>query len=152
MKIRFNTALIPNEIKLLCLEFYYRFLKHNKYCSVYIPKNIKSSTLQVETSAMHSIDGKYQFGARLVSRIPLNSQEFKVRMWIMDTFTIPTVDNKDFVCTAIASYCSEVDDELDVVENEEYKIHQTSPSGWWYASDKDNNKGKFVHALLSVDG
>ena len=138
--------LIPDDIKAICIAYYYKFLVYNEYCSVNFQKQLNAPKLLIATAVFEEKDGEkpYPYAGRLVSRVPLNGSKSKVNIRVIETFSgSPLVDGEEFTCTAINNYYASVTDELDMTEGEKYTIMQTSPSGWWYAVNEDGDDGMF---------
>eukprot|EP01084_Bolivina_argentea_P202356 345762_1 len=134
--------LIPDDIKTLCIRFYYKFLMYNEYCDVQFKKEFDAPKLLIQPAVLIACD-KIQFGCRLVSRLPINIMDniCKVSIKIIELFNMNQLEDEEFECIAINDYYASVTDELDLVKDDKYTIMQTSPSGWWYAVNGDGEDG-----------
>ena len=143
--------LIPDDIKAICIAYYYRFLVYNEYCLVNFKKQWNAPKLLIETVIVPQEEGKadkvHLYSGRLVSTIPINQSNSKVKIMIKEIFAT----DAEFTCTAINDYYASVTDELDLIDGATYTIMETTPSGWWYAVNDDGEDGvSIVSHILSM--
>eukprot|EP00483_Globobulimina_turgida_P013712 UN13738 len=97
-------SLIPDDIKALCVVFYYKFLTYNEYCNVEFKKEFDSPKLLIQNELKVGTITTIPWGCRLVSRLPINRMNVngKISIKIIDTFDV--VGEDEFKCIAINDY------------------------------------------------